>query len=89
MRVPIVTGFAVALIWSVPALAVTKLAADPEVAQALTHKAAEPVAAPSMLDQVSVLASRLPEPADWVLMIIGFGGAGGALRLRRRRLAHR
>jgi hypothetical protein len=82
-------GFAAALAWSAPVLAVTKLAAEPEVALALTQKAAEPAAPPSVIDQVSVLASHLPEPADWVLMIVGFGGAGAALRLRRRRLAHR
>ena len=89
MRVAIAAGFAAAFVWSAPALAVTKLAAGPEVAEALTQKTAEPVGPASVIDQVSVLASHLPEPADWVLMIIGFGGAGGALRLRRRRLAHR
>lgn len=89
MRVSIVAGCAAALVWSAPALAVTKLAAEPDVAHALTQKYAEPVAPSSVIHQVAVLASSLPEPADWALMIIGFGGAGGALRLRRRRLASR
>jgi len=31
--------------------------------------------------------SDVPEPAAWALMILGFGGAGGALRLARRRAA--
>ena len=29
------------------------------------------------------LASAMPEPASWALMIMGFGGAGAALRRRR------
>lgn len=87
MRVPVLAGIAAVFAWTAPALAVSKLAVEPEVAEGLTHKASAPAAAPSMIQQVSVLASHLPEPADWVMMIIGFGGAGGALRLRRRRLA--
>ncbi|THD57887.1 PEPxxWA-CTERM sorting domain-containing protein [Phenylobacterium sp.] len=30
------------------------------------------------------LAGSVPEPASWALMILGFGGAGAALRSRRR-----
>ena len=89
MRVALAAGFAAAFVWSAPALAVTKLAAGPEVTEALTQQAPQPVAPASVIHQVVVLASHLPEPTDWVLMIIGFGGAGAALRLRRRRLAHR
>jgi hypothetical protein len=33
------------------------------------------------------LAGGVPEPASWALMIIGFGGAGAALRSQRRRQA--
>lgn len=87
MRAAVVAGCVIALLCSASAWAVTKLAAAADVAEALTHKAAPPP--PSMIDQVSVLASHLPEPTDWVLMIVGFGGAGGALRLRRRRRALR
>jgi hypothetical protein len=35
-----------------------------------------------MLDQT---AGTVPEPAAWALMLVGFGGAGAALRSRRRR----
>lgn len=83
MRAAVVAGCVIALLCSASAWAVTKLAAAPDVAEALTHKAADPPAS-SMVDQVTGFASHLPEPADWVLMIVGFGGAGGALRLRRR-----
>lgn len=31
------------------------------------------------------IASRLPEPATWVLMILGFGAIGGAMRFHIRR----
>ncbi|MBS0332854.1 MAG: PEPxxWA-CTERM sorting domain-containing protein [Proteobacteria bacterium] len=33
------------------------------------------------------LAGAVPEPASWALMILGFGGAGAALRGQRRRQA--
>ena len=33
------------------------------------------------------LAASVPEPAAWALMIAGFGGIGGALRVRRRAFA--
>ncbi|RSU53175.1 hypothetical protein BRX43_03910 [Sphingomonas sp. S-NIH.Pt15_0812] len=32
---------------------------------------------------VNFSASALPEPASWVMMILGFGLAGGMLRRRR------
>jgi hypothetical protein len=31
--------------------------------------------------------ASIPEPATWALMLIGFGGAGAAIRTRRQRLA--
>jgi hypothetical protein len=34
------------------------------------------------LDNIAV-ASAVPEPATWAMMIVGFGVAGGALRRRR------
>lgn len=37
------------------------------------------------LDNVSI--SAVPEPAAWALMLVGFAGLGGALRLRRKPLA--
>ena len=39
------------------------------------------------LDDVSI--SSVPEPAAWALMLIGFAGLGGALRLRRQPAAVR
>jgi hypothetical protein len=38
----------------------------------------------ALLDSVS-LTSGVPEPNTWALMLIGFGGAGGMMRLSRRR----
>jgi len=38
------------------------------------------------IDHVSVIAA-LPEPASWALMLVGFGGLGGALCFRRRAAA--
>ena len=46
----------------------------------------EPEAEPSRVHYVRNLASgRLPEPGAWLMMLIGFGGAGGLLRHSRRR----
>ena len=36
------------------------------------------------LDNVSVQAGAVPEPASWALMLGGFGAIGGALRSRRK-----
>jgi len=33
---------------------------------------------------VSLRISAAPEPGTWALMLMGFGGAGAALRSRRR-----
>ncbi|MHA6717898.1 PEP-CTERM sorting domain-containing protein [Sphingomonas sp. RS6] len=41
----------------------------------------------SALATVAVNAAPVPEPADWGLLIVGVGLAGGTLRIRRRRLA--
>ncbi|MBU1374556.1 MAG: PEPxxWA-CTERM sorting domain-containing protein [Alphaproteobacteria bacterium] len=38
-----------------------------------------------LVDRVYIAA--VPEPMTWTLMIMGFGGAGAALRRQRRRLA--
>ena len=84
MRVRVIAALAATILWCGPALAVTKLAAEPEVAKDLTQAAPEVAAPASVLDRVSLLAGRLPEPTSWALMILGFGGAGAALRLRRR-----
>lgn len=35
---------------------------------------------------ITQVAAAVPEPASWMLMIIGFGALGGALRQRRRRV---
>jgi hypothetical protein len=42
-----------------------------------------------LLDNVglAVVGGSVPEPASWALMILGFGGAGAALRRRRTLLA--
>jgi hypothetical protein len=29
----------------------------------------------------------VPEPAAWAMMLVGFGGVGGALRMARRKTA--
>ncbi len=40
----------------------------------------------NLLDNVT-LTSSIPEPASWVMMIVGFAGAGGLMRARRRTAA--
>lgn len=45
-------------------------------------KSADPGAIPS-LDHFYQLASSLPEPMTWVMMIMGFGSAGAILRRRK------
>ena len=51
----------------------------------------EPDLAPGYLDIANVpdghLVQGLPEPATWALMLLGFGGAGGALRRRGAQVA--
>jgi hypothetical protein len=37
--------------------------------------------------QIFLSLSGVPEPASWGMMLVGFGGLGGALRLRRRQEA--
>ncbi|WP_425228639.1 PEPxxWA-CTERM sorting domain-containing protein [Sphingomonas sp.] len=37
--------------------------------------------------EIDALAAAVPEPATWGLMILGFGLAGAALRVRRRKVA--
>lgn len=84
MRVVAVAAFLAVLIVA-PAGAVTKLSSDPEVTRALTQPAATTVAPPAtVIDRVEALASGLPEPTGWVFMILGFCGAGAALRAQRR-----
>ena len=39
------------------------------------------------ISEVAGIAAGVPEPASWALMILGFGGAGAALRGQRRRQA--
>ena len=38
-------------------------------------------------NKLTAVQTGVPEPASWALMIMGFGGIGGALRNRRRTLA--
>ena len=89
MRVRVIAAVAAISLLCGPASAVTKLAAEPEVAKDLTHAAPGAIEAGTVLDRVSLLAGRLPEPTSWTMMILGFGGAGAALRLRRRRVVGR
>ena len=37
------------------------------------------------ISEVAGISAGVPEPASWALMILGFGGAGAALRAQRRR----
>ena len=41
----------------------------------------------SFIDNVSLSAAAVPEPASWALMLVGLGGMGAALRGRRRATA--
>jgi hypothetical protein len=45
------------------------------------------IAGPSNPEQEFSAVASIPEPASWALMILGFGGAGAALRRRRQALA--
>ena len=38
------------------------------------------------LDNVSVTADGVPEPATWAMMLVGFGGLGAAMRSRRKQI---
>lgn len=84
MRVVAMAAFLAVLI-AAPASAVTKLSTDPDITRALTQPPATSVAPPeTVIDRVEALASGLPEPTGWVFMILGFCGAGAALRAQRR-----
>lgn len=37
--------------------------------------------------EISKIAIPVPEPSTWAMMVLGFGGAGAMLRMRRRSLA--
>jgi hypothetical protein len=41
----------------------------------------------ALLDGVSLTGSGVPEPAGWVMMLIGFAGIGGAVRHRARAIS--
>ncbi len=41
----------------------------------------------NLLDNVTLSAGGVPEPASWALMLLGFGGLGAMLRVRRRQTA--
>jgi len=36
-----------------------------------------------IIDNITVTAAAVPEPASWALMLLGFGGIGAAIRRRR------
>lgn len=57
------------------------LTAPPEESQAF--KAAEAPAVEGGLENLYRLASSLPEPMTWLMMIVGFGSAGAILRRRK------
>ena len=65
----------------------TKYAGKEQAADApMDLPAPEPEAESGRVQYVRNLASgRLPEPGAWLMMLIGFGGAGGLLRHSRRR----
>ena len=55
---------------------------------AFTYNSAAAPAADFLVDRAFIVAGNaVPEPASWALMILGFGGAGAALRAQRRRRA--
>ncbi|MBU1377456.1 MAG: PEPxxWA-CTERM sorting domain-containing protein [Alphaproteobacteria bacterium] len=54
----------------------------PAAEESQAFKAAEPPAVEG-LENLYRLASSLPEPMTWAMMIIGFGSAGAILRRRK------
>ena len=50
----------------------------------LTFQGLSPADETAFIDNVSVTATGVPEPATWTLMLVGFGGMAAALRARRR-----
>lgn len=48
-------------------------------------KAGAPIASRATATATAKTIARLPEPATWVMLILGFGGVGGAVRRQLRR----
>jgi hypothetical protein len=86
---------AATLLSAVPAFADPSMGADLakgfDTASGLVPEQADPPPAGGPAHVVrgahNTSGGSLPEPASWGLMIIGFGGMGAVLRVRRRRPA--
>lgn len=52
-------------------------------AHTLTFQGRSPNDETAFIDNVSLSAAAVPEPAAWALMLVGFGGMGAAIRGRR------
>ncbi len=87
-RILVALGVCVAL--ASPLAAQVKQGPEGDLARDLIAQPAQPAEFPPAVDRVAALAGgAVPAPADWVLMILGFTGAGAVLRSRRRRPADR
>jgi len=87
---PVVAGVApeqTAIDAPIDAVDLTKYSGKEQAVDApLDLPAIEPDQIPRHIQHVRNLASgRLPEPGAWVMMLVGFGGAGYLVRRNRRR----
>jgi len=67
---------------------VANIAAEGDYLSAFTFNSGPVPAGDFVIDRAYIVAGNaIPEPGAWALMILGFGGVGASLRIRRARVA--